>query len=126
MFLFRKTGFAATKESAGKVLADDKTLRNQEKHMTKKLETVKSLLDSLGFSAKLIDAGITALSGEIVVKPQPEVLLTPRQLCEHLRISPTSLWRLGPPCIRVGSRKRYVLNEVLGFLSSRKPEGGAI
>ena len=93
--------------------------------MNKKLDTVKSLLESMDFPPKAIHAGIAALSDQPVATAQPEPLLTPRQLCEYLRISPTSLWRLGPPCIRVGARKRYLLSEVLEFMHHSKSEGGA-
>lgn len=122
---FRKEGSAATTEQAGKVSTGGDFQRNGENQMTKKLDTVKSLLESLDFPPKAIHAGIAALSEQPVATAQPEPLLTPRQLCEYLRISPTSLWRLGPPCLRVGARKRYLLSEVLEFMHHRKAERGA-
>lgn len=96
--------------------------------MDTKTEAAKTTLNAMGFSSDRVDAAVAALSHES--KPETherfdEPLMTPRQLCERLQISMTSLWRLGPPCIRVGARKRYLLREVLEFMHHRKAEGGA-
>lgn len=50
----------------------------------------------------------------------PEPLLTPRQLCERLRISRATLWRWKLPGIRRGGVLRYRWPEVLATLERFK------
>jgi hypothetical protein len=47
-------------------------------------------------------------------------LLTPRQMCEQLKISYTTLWRMRPPYILVGARKRFDWAEVRRFLAAKQ------
>ncbi|MEI7436382.1 MAG: hypothetical protein WCL16_06210 [bacterium] len=79
--------------------------------------TVTKLLLAMNYTAVRIDAAITALQGEAAaVRVVDEPLLTPAQLCRRLGISSTSLWRMQPPFIRVGARKRFVWSEIESFL----------
>lgn len=50
----------------------------------------------------------------------PEPLLTPRQLCERLRISRATLWRWKLPGIRRGGVLRYRWPEILDALERFK------
>ncbi len=104
----------------------------------KNFETIQSMLSMLGFSPELIQAGIAALSGKTPQstwaqptqeQPQPaqpqlqdEPLLTPQELCDRLKISMTSLWRMKPPYIKVGGRKRFCWTEILRYFESQSPE----
>jgi len=93
-------------------------------------ETIKSMLSMLGFPPERIKAGIEALNGrapqlaqpqpQAVARPVDEPLLTPQELCERLKISITSLWRLKPPCLKVRGRKRFCWSEIKEFLASRE------
>ena len=85
--------------------------------------TIQAVLAAMNFDQDRIQAAITALEG---TAPQDrhddEPILTPKQLCAHLKISLTTLWRLKPPFLVVGARKRFSLREVREFLAKR--EGG--
>lgn len=93
-------------------------------------ETIKSMLAMLGFPPARIQAGLDALNGrapqlaqpqpQAVARPVDEPLLTPQELCERLKISITSLWRLKPPCLKVRGRKRFCWSEIKEFLASRE------
>ena len=91
-------------------------------------ETIKSMLSMLGFPPERIKAGIEALNGrgsqpvqaEAVGGCDDEPLMTPQELCERLKISITSLWRLRPPCIQVMGSKRFCWREVMDYLASRE------
>ncbi|MDD4060977.1 MAG: hypothetical protein PHW08_09815 [Kiritimatiellae bacterium] len=96
--------------------------------MDTKTDAAKATLNAMGFPSDRVEAAVAALEHEAKTEPQrpiSEALLTPRQLCDRLQISMTSLWRQRPPCIKVGARKRYLLSEVLDFMNHRKLEGGA-
>jgi hypothetical protein len=91
-------------------------------------ETIKSMLSMLGFPPERIKAGIEALNGrgsqpvqaEGVGGCDDEPLMTPQEVCERLKISITSLWRLRPPSIQVMGRKRFCWREVMDYLASRE------
>jgi predicted DNA-binding transcriptional regulator AlpA len=84
----------------------------------KKIESIKSFLGALGYEPGAIEAGINALAGraQAVTVNVEEPLLSPKQLAKRLAITTVTLWRLQPPFIRVGSRKRFVWSEVEEFL----------
>jgi hypothetical protein len=44
--------------------------------------------------------------------------MSPKQLAKRLSISTVTLWRMQPPFIRVGQRKRFVWNEIQEFLKA--------
>jgi predicted DNA-binding transcriptional regulator AlpA len=77
-------------------------------------------LQALGFTAACIDAALAALQGTPQLREPEAPLLSPDGLCQQLQISRTTLWRLNPPSIRVGGRKRYNKAEVLASLSKQK------
>lgn len=93
-----------------------------------KEETIKSMLSMLGFPPERIKAGLDALNGrgsqpvqaEGVGGCDDEPLMTPQEVCERLKISITSLWRLRPPSIQVMGRKRFCWREVMDYLASRE------
>jgi len=74
--------------------------------------TAARLLESIGYGGQEINAAIAGLCG---IEHRPG-LLTPEELCRCLRVSPTTLWRLELPFVRVGGRKRYDLAAVLEAL----------
>ena len=58
-----------------------------------------------------------------------ELLITPTELAKLLRVSPSGFWRLKkagklPPCVRIGRRDRYRLEDVTSFLAQGLSEGG--
>jgi hypothetical protein len=75
------------------------------------------------FPSHRVAAACRVLVGDGIDQQQEEAmsgpLLTPRELCERLRISSTTLWRLRPPYIGVGGRKRYRWSDVERFLADR-------
>ena len=86
-----------------------------------RIETIRSLLRTLGFDPCAIEAGLSALVGTppAVVAVPEEPLLSPKQLCARLDVSITTLWRMKPPFIRVGARKRFMWCEVKEFLAKQ-------
>lgn len=93
--------------------------------MENKIDVVRSLLNTLGYTQESVKAGIDALDGRKTSPVYDEEILTAQQLCARLQISMTSLWRMQPPFLRVGGRKRYSWVEVKNFLanSSAKQHG---
>lgn len=96
------------------------TSPEKEYEMDKCMETTRGVLAAMKYSPERIEAALVALEGRPEVIRSAEPLLTPRQLSERLGISITSLWRLQPPYIRVGGRKRYEWSEVERFLTGHK------
>jgi hypothetical protein len=85
------------------------------------LQILSEMLTELGYSAEHVAAAIRALNVTPAAKGQH--LLTPRQLCDLLHVSRTSLWRLQLPSISVGKRKRYNLDDVVELLTRRNATG---
>ena len=83
------------------------------------VETVRPVLSAMGFPADRIAAALNCLRGLPAEATDSEPLLTPKELCEQLKVSPTTLWRMKPPHQIVGQRKRYRLSQVLEFLKNR-------
>jgi hypothetical protein len=84
------------------------------------IETVEALLGSMGFPLERVAASVAALRADELA-PQPTGrLMTPRELQSALGISSTSLWRLQPPFVYVGGRKRYDWQEIRAFLANQK------
>jgi hypothetical protein len=83
------------------------------------VEPVRQFLSAVGFTPAAIEVGIAALSGK---PPAPaatqaeEPLLSPKELSKRMGISLTTLWRLKPPYMRVGARKRFIWSEIQTFL----------
>ena len=89
--------------------------------MIDRFEMVRGTLGAMDFSSARVDAAIAALKGGNEERAtREEVLLAPKQLCGRLGISLTTLWRMQPPFIKVGARKRFSWNEVQEFLSKGK------
>jgi hypothetical protein len=85
--------------------------------------TTEMFLTAQGYARDRILKAISVLSGETRETTDTDSpLLTPKELCKMLRISLTSLWRLKPPHIVIGARKRYQLAEVKEFLAERREE----
>ena len=78
------------------------------------IQMIESFLHTLKYPEDRVEAALDLLQGNESAK---EDLLLPNELCQALKISLTTLWRLSPPYIKVGQRKRYVLKEVIEFLS---------
>jgi len=77
-----------------------------------------------GYDQDRIAKAISFLAGHREELDAPrQSALTPQELCDALKISMTTLWRLAPPHILVGSRKRYDLTEVREFLEMRQRKG---
>ena len=74
-----------------------------------------------GYDHDLVTEAISVLSGRAREESAADApLLTPKELCAALRISSTTLWRLAPPHVVVGARKRYQLAHVTAFLAQRR------
>ena len=92
---------------------------------TDREKTTEMFLAAQGYDRDRIAKAISLLSGnhqETANADSP--LLTPRDLCAVLRISSTTLWRLNPPCVVVGARKRYQIAEVKAFLAKHRGGNG--
>lgn len=79
-------------------------------------------LESQGYDRNRIADAMSVLSGEIRETDTDSPLLTPKELCELLKISVTTLWRMKVPYLVVGARKRYILKTVKEFLAKRRGE----
>ena len=80
----------------------------------------ESVLTALGHDESRVEAAMAALRGkETLSAAVEERLLTPQELCDRLGVSLTTLWRLQPPFLRVGSRKRFLWSEVQTHLRSK-------
>ena len=88
---------------------------------------IEKVLQAMSIAPERIAIVVAALQGESESAGpamDDEALLTPRQLCERLGVSGTTLWRLkGLPFLRVGSRKRFILREICEFLAKRQAAG---
>ena len=96
--------------------------------MSVEMEVVRSTLMAMGFTAERVDAAVAALSGARGEKDEngfgDEPLLTPAELRERLKVSPTSLWRMKDlPSVKVGGRKRYLWSEVRKHFAEAGTEG---
>lgn len=91
--------------------------------MSNRIDVAKAALGALEFDADRVEMAVKVLQGhesptyDYGVKL--EELLTPQQLCEQLKISEVTLWRLKPPFIQVSGRKRFVWSEVREFLAQK-------
>ncbi len=89
-----------------------------------KIATVRTLLQGLGMNEDEIQTKMETLCGVAArpaSSPPPpavadETLLTPKELCEKLKINRATLWRMKPPFIGVGRRKRFLWSEVMQTL----------
>lgn len=89
--------------------------------MTDREKTTELFLVAQGYDHASILKAISALSGNGGDTAAPvSPTLTPKELCGLLKISTTTLWRLKPPYILVGSRKRFQLDEVKEFLEQHQ------
>ena len=86
--------------------------------MENKIAIIRSLLNTLGYGQEAIDLGVDALNGRKIATTCDDEIMTPRQLCDRLTISETTLWRLRPPFLKVGGRKRFSWSEVRAFLAN--------
>lgn len=85
--------------------------------MTDREKTTELFLIAQGYEQNKIKQAISFLAGnsdEVIDVDQPP--LTPKELCAVLKVSMTTLWRLNPPHMLVGARKRYQLEKVKQFL----------
>ena len=108
--------------NADKTIAEfaEKTLED----LDAKIATVRTLLQGFGFSEDEIQTKMETLCGVVArpaSNPPPpavadETLLTPKELCEKLKINRATLWRMRPPFIGVGRRKRFLWSEVMQTL----------
>jgi hypothetical protein len=91
--------------------------------MNDDISAVATMLRAMGkFDNDQIDAAVAALEHKPAVRElatDHAPLLTSRDLCERLRISSTTLWRVQPPFVRIGGRKRYNWLDVQAFLAAR-------
>ena len=76
-------------------------------------------LKDLGFSEDRVAAALAALQGNDSTGAPSDQLLTLKELCNELKVSETTVWRIMPPYHQVGGRKRYRLAEVLEFMEDR-------
>ena len=83
---------------------------------TTKAATAAKLLASIGYDEQKVTAVIDGIHGIA----ENRDLLTPSELCRALKISATTLWRLRPPCVKIGSRKRYELNTVIKHIAQKE------
>ena len=83
-------------------------------------QTTELFLQAQGYEQHRIRKALACLSGEDQDPSSVSPILTPKELCAQLKVSMTTLWRLDPPHIYVGSRKRYRLSEVQEFLAQRQ------
>ena len=91
--------------------------------MSDKSEKIKILLGTIdGISDELINAAVALLLNEETQPAVDEPLLCQKELCEVLKISHTTLWRLNPPHYMVGSRKRYKRSQVYEYLLKRQQQ----
>jgi hypothetical protein len=96
--------------------------------MSANLDIARNTLMAMGFAAERVEAAVAALSGVRDEKDEDgigdEPLLTAAELRARLKISATSLWRMGElPYVKVGGRKRYVWSEVRKHLAEADNEG---
>ena len=88
---------------------------------TDREKTTELFLAAQGYDRDRVAEAVSVLSGQTREPTDTDSpLLTPRDLCDALRVSSTTLWRLSPPHIVVGARKRYQLAEVKEFLAKRR------
>ena len=82
--------------------------------------TIAKMLQAMNYEEAQIEAALTALRGESAAsRVVDEPLMSPKQLAKRLSLSTVTLWRMQPPYIRVGARKRFVWSEVEDFLRKR-------
>ncbi|MBT3295727.1 MAG: hypothetical protein HN919_22225 [Verrucomicrobia bacterium] len=81
------------------------------------VETLKPLLNGMGFNEGRIDAAPAVLKGDDGQPVVDEPLLWQKEVCSELNISHTTLRRISPPSYQVGGRKRYKLSEVLDHMA---------
>ena len=90
---------------------------------TDREKTIELFLGVQGYERDRITNAMSALTGESSETTDTDSpLLTPKELCEMLKISVTTLWRMKVPHLVVGARKRYVLKTVKDFLAKRRGE----
>ena len=86
--------------------------------------SIEKVLQAMNIAPQRIAVVMTALQTKgapVRQEPVEEPLLTPKQLCERLGVSSTTLWRNGDvPYLTVGARRRYLWSEVTQFLARQK------
>ena len=90
--------------------------------MNNHIDTLRTIMTAFGYAEDRINAAIRSLildPSDTVMPAEEKSLMTPKALCDALQISGTTLFRLGPPFRRVGSRKRYLLSDVLEYLDQK-------
>jgi hypothetical protein len=84
-------------------------------------KSTELFLNAQGYDPERIRRALGALAGRNDDSINPaEPTLTPKELCQTLKISITTLWRMNPPHILVGARKRYIVSEVRKHLDEKR------
>ena len=84
------------------------------------LPSVKVLLKSAGFDDDAIKRAFTALTTcEEIPLPSDHELLSAHEVCDWLKISPSTLWRRKIDHVKLDGLRRFYRSDVQAFLDSR-------